>query len=386
MRPSEQSTGDYTLFFNADNVVHRFRITGCRISEPCASSLLISSSSSSSSSSTSSSSSSSSLSVLPQLVGDQELITRRYFNIGGRNYTSISCIIDRYMNEDITDGYRLTKLPHKHVCIGDEQSYFANVVYNFNAKTNAEQLDSAAANLKNYFDMSSSSLNEENSRKFDNQKAGADQQPPMSSAIQPSTSPPKQQQPNVQVDLSKPNGNNKKISKSISSPLSSVTLGTQNQQPTSNGSKQLKGLVSGQQFFLNKTTNDPTSTSSLSSSSTSSSSNSSTQPAQSNTLNCSLPSSVLATKLANTTSTSATPTGATIKTAAVPNSSTGAPNFIKNSVTNGLKKSLGHSKSAVPSSLKKNQNLDSCLVLKGYLNKYSKFLIIYIASFFFEQL
>ncbi len=27
VRPSEQSMGDFTLFFNADNTIHRFRIT-----------------------------------------------------------------------------------------------------------------------------------------------------------------------------------------------------------------------------------------------------------------------------------------------------------------------------------------------------------------------
>lgn len=72
MRPSEQSHGDYTLFFNADNVIHRFRIT----------------------SSVQNSS--------------------RVFHIGGREFTSIVSIIDRYMNEEICEGgYRLSRLGHQ---------------------------------------------------------------------------------------------------------------------------------------------------------------------------------------------------------------------------------------------------------------------------------
>lgn len=68
VRPSEQSLGDFTLFFNANNVVHRFRITGA-----------------------------------PPL-----------FHIGGRQFSSIVSIVDRYMSEEICEGgYRLSKQPHK---------------------------------------------------------------------------------------------------------------------------------------------------------------------------------------------------------------------------------------------------------------------------------
>ncbi|CAF0797275.1 unnamed protein product [Brachionus calyciflorus] len=76
VRPSDQSPGDYTLFFIADNSVHRFRITGC---------------------------------VNRTSLNE----TEKYFHIGGRDYSSISAIIQRYMNEDITEGFRLTKIPHK---------------------------------------------------------------------------------------------------------------------------------------------------------------------------------------------------------------------------------------------------------------------------------
>lgn len=77
VRPSDQSPGDFTLFFNADNIVHRFRITGC-------------------------------LNRTPNAI-------EKYFHIGGRDFTSISAIVQRYMSEDITEGYRLTRQSHKRL-------------------------------------------------------------------------------------------------------------------------------------------------------------------------------------------------------------------------------------------------------------------------------
>lgn len=75
MRPSEQSYGDYTLFFNADNVVHRFRISS-------------------------------------ESVKDSEHWSR-VFLIGGRQFTSIVSIVERYTNEEICDGgYRLSRHAH----------------------------------------------------------------------------------------------------------------------------------------------------------------------------------------------------------------------------------------------------------------------------------
>ncbi len=74
VRPSDQSPGDFTLFFNAENVIHRFRITGCVSAED----------------------------------------NSTYFHIGGRNFRNISSIIERYINEDITDGYRLSPIRQLH--------------------------------------------------------------------------------------------------------------------------------------------------------------------------------------------------------------------------------------------------------------------------------
>jgi hypothetical protein len=68
------------LFFNADNIVHRFRISG-------------------------------------RLDKDDNNHKLYVFNIGGRDFTAITSIIERYMNEEITGGYRLSKIPHNRLDI-----------------------------------------------------------------------------------------------------------------------------------------------------------------------------------------------------------------------------------------------------------------------------
>ena len=68
------------MFFNADNKVHRFRILG-------------------------------------RFENDDNNQKIYLFNIGGRDFTTITSIIERYMNEEITGGYRLSKLPHKRLDI-----------------------------------------------------------------------------------------------------------------------------------------------------------------------------------------------------------------------------------------------------------------------------
>ena len=74
VRPSDKSPSDYTLYFNVDQIVHRFRIA----------------------------------TVAPSSSNHSS-----YFQIGGRDYTSISAIVEHYMHDEISVGCRLSTQPHK---------------------------------------------------------------------------------------------------------------------------------------------------------------------------------------------------------------------------------------------------------------------------------
>lgn len=88
VRPSDQQQGNFTLFFYVNNIVHRYRITSSQDNN------------------------NNDYEEEEEEHNSKEFYTK-YYTIGGRDFTSITSIVDRYMNEDIAEGYRLTLVPHK---------------------------------------------------------------------------------------------------------------------------------------------------------------------------------------------------------------------------------------------------------------------------------
>jgi hypothetical protein len=339
VRPSEQSLGDYTLFFNADNIVHRFRIIGC----------------------------------VDVAENNNNNNNRKYFNIGGRDYTSISSIIDRYMNEDITEGYRLNRSPHKR-----DDNFFINVFnYIKSSPTNLHYLDimsrttSSSGSEKNkqqqqqeprIFDDVDDNENEEieemrvgggtNDFNLSTQSYELNESVVVAAAAA-----------QLEMSPSSPLGCSSqkfhaKITKSISSPLNStaairtdvITAGS-----NGNGNNGFVTSNSSSSFMKNNNNNDLFSSSLSSSTSTSSSSNSNAlnqQPQQ--------PPATINTS-SSTTTTTATTAATTVKITP------------KSSLAKNLRKSLVHSKSAAPDILKKKLNVEAASTLRGYLNKYSNY-------------